>query len=239
MRVLSKLAAFLSVASLVPQALTCALHARQETATNSCTDFPYMVPGDDNPSDHITAGTFVNHLGLNVRNASASIDWYTRALGMRHMFTEQVSAHFSISYMVHSQGGRNGSGYQTTEELLRNQRNSQGLLELVALEVPGWDLPSGNPVATTLLHIGLMVPDVNVTQKHLERMGASIRKAAHAPFSLDDGFAVTAGLVDARDRGEFDQEEWDLIEQVLKPVNEPLLWMEDPDGNIVEVSQQT
>lgn len=239
MRVLAKLVATLYAASLVPQALTCGgLHARQENVTDD-SGFPYVIPGDDTPSDPVSVGNFVNHLGLNVRNATASIEWYTRAFGMRHMFTEQVSEHFSISFMAHSQGGRNGSGYQTTEELLRDQRNNVGLLELVALEVPGWDLPNGNPVATTLSHIGMMVLDVNATQKHLESMGAKISKAAGASFHLDDGFAIMAGLTDAKERGEIDQEEWDLIEEVLKPVNEPLLWVEDPDGNIVEVQQQS
>jgi hypothetical protein len=53
----------------------CALHARQVADSSNGTTFPIMLPGDDEPSNPATIGYFINHLGINVRNATRSIEW--------------------------------------------------------------------------------------------------------------------------------------------------------------------
>lgn len=73
--------------------------------------YPYADPGDNKPSSPATTGYFINRLCINVRNATESINWYNKAFDLRLMFTLHVSEHFSISYMGHSHGGRNGTGY--------------------------------------------------------------------------------------------------------------------------------
>jgi hypothetical protein len=52
----------------------CALHARQETG-NADGTYPIMLPGDDQPSNPATVGYFINHVALNVKNVTRSIDW--------------------------------------------------------------------------------------------------------------------------------------------------------------------
>ena len=131
-----------------PQA--CTLHPRQASPSNNSTiAYPWAQPGDDRPSSPATTGYFINHLCINVRNVTKSIDWYNRAFGLRLLFTVQVSEHFSISYMGHAHGGRNGTGFQTSTEMNREKNNREGLLELLNLDFPGWDLPSGSKVPNT------------------------------------------------------------------------------------------
>ncbi len=199
--------------------------------------YPYSDPGDDIASDPATTGYFINHLCINVRNATESINWYTKAFGLRLMFTMHVSEHFSITYMGHSHGGRNGTGYQTSEELNRQKNNIEGLVEFLHLDVPSWDLPAGLVVPNTFSHIGMVVPDIGATQARLEAMGANIYKGYNEPFVLDGPFADAAGLSKAS-LEEVSQEERDQILQILTPVNAPLIFVADPDGNIIEVQPQ-
>jgi lactoylglutathione lyase len=88
--------------------------------------YPYADPGDDKSAVFVTTGHFTNHLCINVRNATESINWYNKAFGLRLMFTLHVSEHFSISYMGHSPGGRNGTGYQTNDGDERPQEQHRG-----------------------------------------------------------------------------------------------------------------
>ena len=213
------------------------LAPRQDPATSDGqVTYPWAAPGDDAPADPKTTGYFINHLCLNVRNASASIDFYTRAFGLRLMFTQHVSEHFSISYMGHAHGGRNGTGYQSADEMNRQKNNIEGLLELLHLDVPEWALPAGVKTPNTFHHIGMVVPNVTDTQARLEEMGATIYKAAGAEFTLDGPFVEAAGLAAA---GDFvSQEERDLILASLGPLNKPLIFAADPDGNIIEIQNQ-
>lgn len=218
----------------------CNLHARQAdtTSTTDASTYPQELPGDDSPSSPITSGNFINHVCLNVRNVTESVNWYNKAFGLRLMFTLQVSEHFSISYMGHAQGGRNGTGYQTSDELNRDKNNIEGLVELINVDSPAWDLPSGMKTPNTFSHIGMVVPDLKAAQKHLEAMGANIPKGHNEDFVLEGAFADVAGLTAAADRGEISPEEWQLIEKVLYPLNTPMIFVADPDGNIIEVQEQ-
>jgi lactoylglutathione lyase len=199
--------------------------------------YPYSDPGDDTPSDPLTKGYFINHLCINVRNTTESINWYNRAFGLRLMFTMHVSEHFSISYMGHSHGGRNGTGYQTADEINREKNNIEGLIELINIDAPSWNLPAGIDTPNTFSHIGMVVPDVAATQKHLESIGATIYKAWNETFVLDGPFADAAGLKNIP-LDEISQDERDMIEKVLGPTNRPLIFVADPDGNIIEVQNQ-
>lgn len=152
------------------------------------------------------------------------------------MFREQVSEHFSISYMGHSHGGRNGTGYQTSDEMNREKNNIEGLIEILSLEHANWDLPAGIKVPNTFSHIGMTVPDIKATQARLESIGANIIKGHGEPFKLDRPFADAIGFTQAGD--EISKEEIDIIMKTLVPLNAPLIFVADPDGTIIEVQNQ-
>ena len=71
---------------------------------------PGMTIGTDGPADIATAGIWTNHIGLNVRNLTASMEFYGHILGMRHIFTIQYTESYSLTYMGFSQvsGRRRG-----------------------------------------------------------------------------------------------------------------------------------
>ena len=207
-----------------------------ESSTGAEVEYPWQEPPDETPSDLATTGYFINHLGLNVRNMTESVNWYKEAFGMRVLFVLHVSEHFSISYLGHSHGGRNGTGYQTVEELNRQKNNIEGLVELVSLEFPGWDLPSSIRVPNTFSHIGMVVPDVQATQARLEAMGANIIKGVGAEVTLDGPFGVANGFTQAGNA--ISQEERGLIHQALIPIDNPFVYVADPDGNVIEVQNQ-
>jgi lactoylglutathione lyase len=199
-------------------------------------EYPWVVPGDDVPSDPGTKGYFINHLCINARNATASIDWYNKAFGLRLIFTLQVSEHFSISYMGHSHGGRNGTGYQTSDEMSFQKNNIEGLIEILSLDFPGWALPAGTKVPNTFSHIGMVVPNITDTQIRLEALGANIIKAADEPFTFEGPFSDATGFGLAGDA--ISPKEIKTILKTLIPVNSPLMFVADPDGNIIEVQNQ-
>lgn len=67
---------------------------------------PGMAIGVDGPADQATTGFWTNHIGLNVRNLTASKHFYGTILGMRHIFTIQYTPSFSLTYMGFSQVGK-------------------------------------------------------------------------------------------------------------------------------------
>jgi lactoylglutathione lyase len=89
------------------------------------------IQGDDPPADPATRSYFSNHVSFMVSDLAASRQWYGDVLGMRHIFTFELSSDYSIMYMGHSQGGKNGTGYQSGREMARDKTNMTGLIELV------------------------------------------------------------------------------------------------------------
>jgi lactoylglutathione lyase len=97
---------------------------------------PYIyTPGADPPSDPATVSYFVNHVGINVANSTRTSEWYSQVIGMRHVFTVDLEGGFSIMYMAHSQGGRNGTGSQTGAEMQRDKNNMAGMIEFQSYTV--------------------------------------------------------------------------------------------------------
>ncbi len=138
--------------------------------------------------------------------------------------------------MGHAHGGKNGTGYQTSSEINREKNNAAGLLELLHLDLPGWDLPSGQTVPNTFNHIGMVVPNVTDTQIRLEKMGANIIKAAGEEFSAEDSFATASGFTALK--AEISADEQEVMLKTLRVLNRPLLFVADPDGTIIEVQNQ-
>lgn len=228
------LAASLVLAQIIAPVLSCDPRSLNET--------PGMPPvefGSDDPSDPATTGYLINHFSLNVKNLTASLDFYSNVFGLRHIFTVQASEHLSIAYMGHAQGGRNGTGYQTTQEISREKNNNAGLVEMIYLDIPGReDLPASSDTTNTFGHIGMVVPDIEAAQARLEDMpSVKIHKrygdatSSEGPIANANGFPPSAWE-------QIDDEERKVIEQVLSAINERFVYVEDPDGNIIEIQGQ-
>lgn len=211
-------------------------HAKRSTSDTDEITYPYPDPGDDTPSNPATTGYFINHLCINVRNVTESIAWYKAAFGLRLIFTLHVSEHFSITYMGHSHGGHNGTGYQTADEMNREKNNREGLIEMMSVSSPRWALPAGIETPNTFSHIGMVVPNITDTQARLEAMGANVLKGYGEETEIDGAFGFATGFTQAGDA--ISEEEIAAIKQVIDPLNAPLVFVADPDGNIVEIQNQ-
>ncbi|KAK7408504.1 hypothetical protein QQX98_009319 [Neonectria punicea] len=206
---------------------------------NETMEFPYPELGSDAASDPATTGYFINHLCLNVKNLTESVNFYTEIFGLRKILTLHVSEHYSITYLGHSHGGKNGTGYQTSDELNREKNNAEGLLELVHVDIPVNDLPASTKIPNTFGHIGMVVPDIKATQARLEAYGDSVEiiKSYDQNLFLPSDIATATSLSpDAV--VQLSKEELDFILSVLIPFNKPLIFVNDPDGNKIEIQPQ-
>lgn len=213
----------------------CNLEARQDDA--AAADNSFFTVGTDGPARPETLGFFLNHLSLIVSNLTASKEFYGNVLGMRHMFTVQLSPHYSVTYMGHAQGGRNGTGFQSGEELLRNKNNAAGLLEFQFLDdaADQEERLASTRRANTFSHLGLIVPSLEKAQEWFDSHGVNVTKRIGESASENDGVRNALGIGEA---ALTNQTEADLLNQGQEMVGFPqLVVIEDPDGNMVEVQQ--
>ncbi|KAF1966896.1 hypothetical protein BU23DRAFT_306020 [Bimuria novae-zelandiae CBS 107.79] len=164
--------------TLLPFILCCKPQQRRESS-NATTQYPFADLGLDTPSSPATIGFFINHFSLNTNNLTRSLNFYTPVFGLRHMFTYHLTPCLSITQSTHSQGGRNGSAYQTTAELIRNKQNSAGIIELVYFNrttIGGAPIQGGHEKTGISNHVGFVTPDQEATQKRLEEHGVRIYK---------------------------------------------------------------
>lgn len=227
-----KLTSLLTLAN-ISAALGCATHIPRNASSGPPIDF-----GSDTPADPATTGYFINHFSLNVHNLTASIDFYSHVLGLRHIFTVRATEHLSIAYLGHTHGGRNGTGYQTTQELAREKNNAQGLVEMIHLDVPRRDIVSPSEQTNGVGHIGVVVPDVEAAQRRLDTMGGvSIIKRVGEDTPTTGPLAVSQGF--SRDvYAQIGREEQKVIEATLNEINRRFIYVQDPDGNILEIQPQ-
>lgn len=213
----------------------CNLEKRQDdtaAATNS-----FFTIGTDGPAQPETLGFFFNHLSLIVSDLTASKEFYGNVLGMRHIFTAQLSPHYSVTYMGHAQGGRNGTGFQTGEELLRAKNNAAGLLEFQFLDdaADQEERLASTRRANTFSHLGLIVPSLQKAQEWFDSHGVNVTKRIGETAVGNDGVLNALGIGEA---ALTNQTEEVLLEQGQEMVGFPqLLVIEDPDGNMIEVQQ--
>ncbi|RGP79049.1 hypothetical protein FLONG3_2955 [Fusarium longipes] len=204
-------------------------------------EFPYPIVGSDEPADFATQGTFLNHMAINTRNLTASIQFYTELLGFRKLFTLQITKSYSITYLAHAHGGKNGTGYQTALEMNREKNNAQGLIEICFVDVPVKNIDSGAQHPNTFGHIGIVVPDIQAFQERLDTMPhISVLKRSGEPFVELDSSIVVGPAVGLLPKAveQLDQEEREAIVQNFGQSVEALIFVADPDGNFIEVQGQ-
>lgn len=195
-------------------------------------DSPDMVLGPDTPSHPETIGQFINHFALNVNNLTQSLEFYRDIFGMRHLFTYNLTPHISFTYLSHSQGGRNGSAYQTTEEMLRYKNNNGGHLELFHLNTTKEDIPGPDQKVSTLGHVGIVVPDMEVAQARMEAYGVKIYKKIGEPMPTDGPLADKNSIGDTSGLSD---DEWELFQATMSEFQMSTIFAADPDGNLLEV----
>ena len=140
--------------------------------------------------------------------------------------------------MGYSHGGKNGTGYQTALELNREKTNTEGLIELIHIDVPDNTLPASMDSPNTFSHIGMVVPDIEAIQGRLDSyQDVKVLKRYGEPLPISSKIAGATGL-SKKFVAQLDPEEIALIQGVLTPINEPLIFVEDPDGNLVEIQAQ-
>ncbi|KAH6960140.1 lactoylglutathione lyase protein [Fusarium avenaceum] len=221
---------------MLPKASTVLLLAWAKTSlVLGCvprSESPDLILGPDTPTAPETVGQFINHMSLNVNNLTRSIEFYRDVFGMRHLFTYNLTPHISFSYMSHSQGGRNGSAYQTTAEMLRYKNNNAGHLEFVYLNTTRNDIPGPPKQTSTLNHIGIIVPDLEAAQERMEAYGVEIYKKIGAPMPTD---GYTANKMSIGDASSLSDEEWAAFQAKMTEFNKLCIFASDPDGNLLEV----
>lgn len=79
----------------------------------------------------------------------------------------------------YSHGGKNGTGYQSGEELYSEKTNIEGLLEFVGPPKANQNpqVPATTKRLNTFSHVGLVVPDTQKVEKRLKKFGIKILKA--------------------------------------------------------------
>jgi lactoylglutathione lyase len=167
-----------------------------------------------------------------------SIEFYTKVLGFRELFTLPATEHMKIAYLGHAQGGRNGTGYQKTEELNREKNNNAGLIEMIELNVPNRHLPASSEKSNTLGHLGIVVPDVKATQARLEAMeDVEILKNTGDPTPSEGKIAMSNGFP-PEVWAHISVEERRMIEGLSSQINKEFIYISDPDGNVIEIQPQ-
>lgn len=187
--------------------------------------YPRLTIGPDVVPDPATAAYSMNHFALLVNDLDASLDFYTRILGMRVVHRVEPTSWFEVVYLSYSHGGRNGTGWEPAAEMYRQRTNREGLMELVHRR----NRPAPGGWSGTLSHVGLVVPDVAATQRRMEENDVPIlRRAGQLLDALPAPLARGFGLVNLT-KAESDE----IIRAMPR-----FLMVTDPDGNVVEIQAQ-
>ena len=187
--------------------------------------------GTDGPADPATLGYTVNHFALIVNDIEASMHFYGKVLGMRHIFTYHASPAYEIAYMSYSHGGKNGTGFRSAEELCSEKANIEGLLELLYFK-DSKDLVPSTKRTNTFSHVGLVVPDVRATQARMEKYGVNVVKRVDEPAEVASVIGTAYGL------GENPSEANAAAAGIAALGFNDFLIVTDPHGNLLEIQNQ-
>jgi lactoylglutathione lyase len=191
--------------------------------------------GEDGPAPPATLGFTINHFGLNVNDLDKMMDFYGNIIGMRHIFTYNASATYTVAYMGFSHGGKNGTGYQTGEEMFREKNNIEGLIEFQHHKDSTPPFQSTTKRVNTFSHIGLIVPDTLAAQKRMEMHGVKVLKRVGEEMKFPSAGAQAFGF----DEDHSNPRDAELtIEGINQLGFNDFLVIADPEGNVLEVQPQ-
>lgn len=193
---------------------------------------PHTV-GTDSRAPPETSGYALNHFALIVTDMPAIRHFYGDVLGLRHIVTHEVSPTYHVTYMGYP---TNEPGFQTGEEMLKNLRFREGLLEFLhPIDRVGksseFRAKNDGVKLRGYSHLGIVVPDVKAAERRMQEMGVPILKALGVS-AIEPGSSVA---------------EWWGLEEAhaieAKPgiramKFENILLVLDPEGNVVEVCER-
>lgn len=198
---------------------------------------PGFTIGTDGRAEKQTQGFWINHTGLNVNNLTASMAFYGDVLGMRHIFTIQYTEHYSLTYMGFAQGGRNGTGHQTGAELMRFKNNSGGLIKLLFFSESDTPPVPSTKRTSTVANLGLVVPDLAAAQKRFKKHAVKIVKPRGVEtLSGDSPVAIAFNIGPESTSNQTEVEE--LVKGLQTTDFGNIVFIEDPDGNLIEVIER-
>ena len=181
-------------------------------------------------------GYLNNHFSFTVRDLNASLTFYNCVLGFRTLMTLQATPHFHVAYLGHAHGGRNGTGYQTAAEMLREKNNAGGMIELMYFDVGKMDLPSSSDKTNTFAHLGIVVPDIQATQKRLDGMKVEVLKRYGDDAPNTGKLANSQGLNPDVQKKLGD--EFKAVHAAINGISKHFIYVVDPDGNVIEIQPQ-
>lgn len=197
--------------------------------------YPVTI-GTDPPAPSQANGYALNHMALIVTDLPSMRHFYGTILGVRHIITYRVSPGYLVTYMGHTLP----DGFQTGDEMLKDLRHRNGLLEFLCPV----DLPEKNNTSTSagnsedsgvrrrrFSHLGIVVPDLKAAEDRMREVGVKILKAL-GDERIEPGSSVA--------------EWWGMDNEVAVEAAKGARGMEwgdtllvlDPEGNVVEVQER-
>lgn len=182
--------------------------------------------GTDPAAPPATRGYALNHLALIVSDMVAMRRFYGEILGMRHISTYTVSPQYDVTYMGYP---RSDNGFQTGDEMMREMRYREGLLEF--LHPHNTSKEQAEKRIGNFSHMGFVVNDVHAAEERMKEFNVPILKAL-GDETIEAGSRVAewwaldnAAAVAAR--------------EALKGIGwANILLVLDPEGNVVEIQQR-
>lgn len=196
-----------------------------------------FIIGNDGPAPAATLGFATNHIGLVTTRLAQMKDFYREVLGMRLLFDAHITPEYTVTYLGYSQGGRNGTGFQSGAELAAAKNNLWGLLELQQFNVSDDRLIASTERTNTFGHVGLVVPDIVKAEEWFRSKDVNILKSVSEP--LKD---YTGPVPNAFGLGEFAGLHLAAKKALIDAQGliglDHFLMIADPDGNLIEIQQQ-
>ena len=234
--------------ALILQVTHASIHAQNITDDTAFSPLSYVENttfnpfyyGEDCNPDAVFKGYHFNHVAFIVKNLTASLEFYTKGLGMRTMFVVQPieSIPMQIVYIGHPDRLANPSSSPLTcEEFTTKMKTVGGLIELLYYGDATHNPDSSSIVQNTLSHIGLIVPNPAETEQRLRAINATIIKevgkfdTVDVDVRLQNMFGLGPEL--AATLTEEEKHKFWTAFTALGAKDQ--LFAADPDGNILEI----
>lgn len=236
----SLLSLLIPLASLWQPAQACSpsLQGRQDGGGYN----PFEFPSSCAPAKFAT-GYHLNHMSFVTANLSGMLDFYTKVMGMAHLFTytPENATFFSITYLGHNDGvgsgTANGTIFSDCATFTAEKNKAKGLLEIVAMQrnVTSYVPLPATEVTNTFSHLGLIVPNTTEAQARFRELGVPILKEVGKLPPLEGPLANAYGLGRLSTLKLTREEKRAIIDGLVPSGTLQHVIVADPDGNVIEV----